>query len=251
MPCAPVLRRKDMIDHPQVRANEIIVETEHPDAGRLRQARPAARFADAPFEIRNGGPALGQHTHEVLAELGCPESEIAELRVAGVIGGAELPMIDFYYWPTPNGWKVAIMLEECGLDYRVVPVDIGKGEQFRPEFLEISPNHRMPAIVDHDVPGAPVSVFESGAILFYLARKTGRFMPKDERRRIEALQWLFWQVGNRARWPGSSATSSIMPPASTPMRASATPTSTTAASACWSAGSKGARSSWTSTRSST
>jgi crotonobetainyl-CoA:carnitine CoA-transferase CaiB-like acyl-CoA transferase len=88
VPCAPVLRRQDMIDHPQVRANEIIVETEHPDAGRLRQARPAARFADAPFEIRNGGPALGQHTHEVLAELGCPESEIAELSAAGVIGGA-------------------------------------------------------------------------------------------------------------------------------------------------------------------
>jgi GST-like protein len=111
-------------------------------------------------------------------------------------------MIDFYYWPTPNGWKVAIMLEECGLDYRVVPVNIGKGEQFRPEFLEISPNHRMPAIVDHDVPDAPVSVFESGAILFYLARKTGRFMPKDERGRIEALEWLFWQVGNQGPMAG-------------------------------------------------
>jgi GST-like protein len=111
-------------------------------------------------------------------------------------------MIDFYYWPTPNGWKVAIMLEECGLDYRVVPVDIGKGEQFRPEFLKISPNHRMPAIVDHDVAGAPVSVFESGAILFYLARKTGRFMPQDERRQIEVLQWLFWQVGNQGPMAG-------------------------------------------------
>jgi GSH-dependent disulfide-bond oxidoreductase len=111
-------------------------------------------------------------------------------------------MIDSYYWPTPNGWKVAIMLEECVLNYRVLPVDIGKGEQFRPEFLEISPNHLMPAIVDHDVEGAPVSVFESGAILFYLARKTGRFMPKDERRRIEALQWLFWQVGNQGPMAG-------------------------------------------------
>jgi GSH-dependent disulfide-bond oxidoreductase len=111
-------------------------------------------------------------------------------------------MIDFYYWPTPNGWKVAIMLEECGLEYRVVPVDIGKGDQFRPQFLEISPNHRMPAIVDHDVPGKPVSVFESGAILLYLANKTGRVMPKDERRRIEVLEWLFWQVGNQGPMAG-------------------------------------------------
>ena len=111
-------------------------------------------------------------------------------------------MIDFFYWPTPNGWKVAIMLEECGLEYRVVPVNIGKGDQFRPEFLEISPNHRMPAIVDHDVRGKPVSVFESGAILLHLANKTGRFMPKDERRRIEVLEWLFWQVGNQGPMAG-------------------------------------------------
>jgi GSH-dependent disulfide-bond oxidoreductase len=111
-------------------------------------------------------------------------------------------MIDFYYWPTPNGWKVAIMLEECGLDYRVVPVNIGKGEQFRPEFLAISPNHRMPAIVDHDAAGGPIPVFESGAILFYLATKTGRFVPADERGRIEALQWLFWQVGNQGPMAG-------------------------------------------------
>ena len=105
-------------------------------------------------------------------------------------------MIDFYYWPTPNGWKVGIMLEECGLDYRVVPVNIGRGEQFDPEFLAISPNNRMPAIVDHGAVGAPVSVFESGAILIYLAEKTGRFMPVDAIGRKEALEWLFWQVGN-------------------------------------------------------
>ncbi len=105
-------------------------------------------------------------------------------------------MIDFYYWPTPNGWKVSIMLEECGLDYRLVPVNIGKGEQFAPEFLAISPNNRMPAIVDHDAPGGPLSVFESGAILMHLAERTGRFMPTDRRGLNEAREWLFWQVGN-------------------------------------------------------
>ena len=100
-------------------------------------------------------------------------------------------MIDFYYWPTPNGWKVSIMLEECGLPYRVMPVNIGKGDQFKPEFLAISPNNRMPAIVDDEV-----SVFESGAILLHLAEKSGRFMPTDRRGRKETLEWLFWQVGN-------------------------------------------------------
>ena len=105
-------------------------------------------------------------------------------------------MIDFYYWPTPNGWKVAIMLEECELEYRLIPVNIRKGDQFAPEFLAISPNNRMPAIVDNDVGGKAVPVFESGAILIYLAEKTGRFMPKDAAGRKEMLEWLFWQVGN-------------------------------------------------------
>jgi GSH-dependent disulfide-bond oxidoreductase len=105
-------------------------------------------------------------------------------------------MIDFYYWPTPNGWKVSIMLEECGLPYRVVPVNIGRGDQFKPEFLAISPNNRMPAIVDHDADGEVVSVFESGAILLHLAEKSGRFMPTSRRGRKETLEWLFWQVGN-------------------------------------------------------
>jgi len=105
-------------------------------------------------------------------------------------------MIDFYYWPTPNGWKVAIMLEECGLDYRMIPVDIRRGEQFAPEFLAISPNNRMPAIVDHDDPDGPMPVFESGAILLHLAERTGRFMPSDRPGRKETLEWLFWQVGN-------------------------------------------------------
>ena len=111
-------------------------------------------------------------------------------------------MIDFYYWPTPNGWKVAIMLEECALPYRMIPIDIGKGAQFAPEFLAISPNNRMPAILDRDVTGDPVPVFESGAILFYLAEKTGRFMPPDPLGRKAALEWLFWQVGNQGPLAG-------------------------------------------------
>ena len=106
-------------------------------------------------------------------------------------------MIDLYYWPTPNGWKLSIMLEECALPYRLMPVNIGKGEQFTPTFLAISPNNRMPAIVDHspDGGGAPVSVFESGACLLYLAEKTGQFIPPDAAGRYEAIQWLMFQMG--------------------------------------------------------
>jgi GST-like protein len=105
--------------------------------------------------------------------------------------------IDLYYWPTPNGWKITIMLEECALPYTLVPVDISKGEEFEPAFLTISPNNRMPAIVDHDGPGGrPISIFESGAILQYLGRKTGKFYPREERARVEVEQWLFWQMAN-------------------------------------------------------
>jgi len=104
--------------------------------------------------------------------------------------------IDLHYWPTPNGWKITIMLEETGLPYNVIPVNIGKGDQFKPEFLAISPNNRMPAIVDPEGPdGKPISVFESGAILQYLGRKTGKFYPKDERGRVAVDEWLFWQMG--------------------------------------------------------
>jgi GST-like protein len=106
-------------------------------------------------------------------------------------------MIDLYYWPTPNGHKVTLFLEETAMPYNIVPVNIGAGEQFKPEFLRISPNNRMPAIIDH-LPregGAPISVFESGAILLYLADKSERFIPNDSRGRVEVLQWLFWQVG--------------------------------------------------------
>ena len=105
-------------------------------------------------------------------------------------------MIDVYTWPTPNGHKVHIMLEECGLPYAVHAVDIGAGEQFEPEFLEISPNNKIPAIVDSEGPdGKPMSLFESGAILVYLAGKTGRFLPKSTRGKYETLQWLMFQMG--------------------------------------------------------
>ncbi len=104
--------------------------------------------------------------------------------------------IELWYWPTPNGFKISIMLEECKLPYTMIPVNISKGEQFNPEFLKISPNNRMPAIVDLDGPGGrPISIFESGAILQYLGRKTGKFYPADERQRVEVEQWLFWQMG--------------------------------------------------------
>ena len=105
-------------------------------------------------------------------------------------------MIDLYTWTTPNGRKVSIMLEETGLAYRVKPVNIGKGEQFAPEFLAISPNNRIPAIVDHDGPqGKPMPLFESGAILLYLAHKTGKFLPTDVTRQFHAIQWLMFQMG--------------------------------------------------------
>lgn len=105
--------------------------------------------------------------------------------------------VALYFWPTPNGWKISIMLEECGLPYEVIPVNIAKGEQFSPEFLAVSPNNRMPAIVDPDGPdGKPVSVFESGAILQYLGRKSGKFYPQEPRARIAVEEWLYWQMAN-------------------------------------------------------
>ena len=115
-------------------------------------------------------------------------------------------MIDLHYWTTPNGHKITIFLEEAGLPYRIVPVNISKGEQFKPEFLRISPNNRIPAIVD-DAPaggGRPVSVFESGAILQDLAEKTGKFLPKDLHGRVEVMQWLFWQMGGLGPMAGQN-----------------------------------------------
>jgi GST-like protein len=117
-----------------------------------------------------------------------------------------MPMIDLYYWTTPNGHKLTMFLEETGLPYRIHPINIGKGEQFAPEFLAISPNNRIPAIVDREPQGggAPVSVFESGAILLYLGEKTGRFIAMDLRGRAEMLQWLFWQMGGLGPMAGQA-----------------------------------------------
>ncbi|KJS16007.1 MAG: glutathione S-transferase [Hoeflea sp. BRH_c9] len=113
--------------------------------------------------------------------------------------------IDLYYWPTPNGWKITIMLEELGVPYAVNYINIGRGEQFEPSFLAISPNNRMPAIIDPEGPdGAPISVFESGAILQYLGRKFDRFYPAGERARVEVDEWLFWQVGGLGPMAGQA-----------------------------------------------
>ena len=115
-------------------------------------------------------------------------------------------MIDLYYWPTPNGHKITIFLEETGTKYRIIPVHIGRGEQFKPDFLRISPNNRMPAIVDRAPSdgGEAISIFESGAILLYLAEKTGQFMAEDIRGRVEVLQWLFWQMGGLGPMAGQN-----------------------------------------------
>jgi GST-like protein len=127
-------------------------------------------------------------------------------------------MIELHYWPTPNGLKIRLFLEEAGLAYRIVEVDIGKGDQFQPEFLAISPNNKIPAIVDRDPPGggAPVALFESGAILLYLAEKTGRFMPQDLRGRLEVLQWLVWQVAGLGPMAGQNGHFNVYAPEKVP-----------------------------------
>jgi GSH-dependent disulfide-bond oxidoreductase len=115
-------------------------------------------------------------------------------------------MIDLHYWTTPNGHKITMFLEEAGVPYKIIPVNIGKGDQFKPEFLAISPNNRIPAIVDHQPKdgGEPFAVFESGAILLYLAEKTGKFLHPDFRRRVEVMQWLFWQMGGLGPMAGQN-----------------------------------------------
>ena len=115
-------------------------------------------------------------------------------------------MIEVFYWPTPNGHKVTIFLEETGMTYKVSPINIGKGEQFQPDFLKIAPNNRMPAILDHQPAdgGAPLPVFESGAILVYLAEKIGQFLPAEPRRKAHVLEWLFWQMGGLGPMAGQN-----------------------------------------------
>ncbi|MDE2384385.1 MAG: glutathione S-transferase N-terminal domain-containing protein [Alphaproteobacteria bacterium] len=127
-------------------------------------------------------------------------------------------MIDLHYWPTPNGHKIAIFLEEAGLPYTIHRVDIGKGDQFKPEFLAIAPNNRIPAIVDNAPSdgGKPISVFESGAILQYLAEKTGLFLPKDLRGRTEVMQWLFWQMGGLGPMAGQNGHFNVYAPEKIP-----------------------------------
>ena len=127
-------------------------------------------------------------------------------------------MIDLYYWPTPNGHKITIFLEEAGLPYTLRPVDIARGDQFKPAFLDIAPNNRIPAIIDHAPAdgGADIPVFESGAILLYLAEKTGLFLPKDSRERLIVLQWLFWQVGGLGPMAGQNHHFSRYAPARIP-----------------------------------
>ena len=126
--------------------------------------------------------------------------------------------IGLYYWPTPNGLKLTLFLEEAELPYRIVPVNIGKGEQFAPEFLAISPNNRIPAMIDHDPPGGgpPVALFESGAMLLYLAEKTGRFIPADPRGRAEVLQWLFWQASGLGPMAGQNGHFNVYAPETVP-----------------------------------
>ncbi|GAB6195469.1 glutathione binding-like protein [Lysobacter xanthus] len=127
-------------------------------------------------------------------------------------------MIDLHYWATPNGYKIRLFLEETGLEHRIVPVDIRAGDQFKPEFLAIAPNNRIPAIVDHAPAdgGAPLSLFESGAILLYLAEKTGRFIPQDLRGRTETLQWLFWQMGGLGPMAGQNGHFNVYAPEKIP-----------------------------------
>src|SRR5262249_2626379 len=154
--------------------------------------------------LSQGKPLLG-HLQEYVSPAFCISGRSMPVAVSrpfthpGTVGShlEPLVMIELHYWTTPNGHKITMFLEEAGLEYKIVPVHIGKGERFKPEFLAISPNNRIRALIDHKPKdgGKPVSVFESGAMLLYLAEKTGKFLSADTRRRYETIEWLFWQMG--------------------------------------------------------
>jgi GST-like protein len=167
-------------------------------SGNNRGGKSVARVAG----IRRTGSAKGIEGKGIKRAKGTGKTRGAGTK--SVPRRAQRP-IELYYWPTPNGWKVSIMLEECRLPYVMKPVNITAGDQFKPEFLKISPNNRMPAIVDPDGPGGrPISVFESGAILQYLGRKTGKFYPQEERARVEVEQWLMWQMAGLGPMAGQA-----------------------------------------------
>jgi GST-like protein len=154
--------------------------------------------------VERAGQAEARRLTATEAALAIGRGAVRRLAFGGQ--AEETEMIELYYWPTPNGHKITMFLEEAGLDYTIHPVDISAGDQFKPDFLAISPNNRMPAIID-TVPsdgGESISVFESGAILLYLADKTGRFLPKDGRGRKAATEWLFWQVGGLGPMAGQN-----------------------------------------------
>ena|GEM_PF-44357 len=158
-----------------------------------------------PSPAKSGSKPAAKPSTKVLKTASAPSGVSAKTRVTR----AALPKIpqpiELYYWPTPNGWKIAIMLEELGQPYVLKPVNINRGDQFEASFLAISPNNRMPAIIDPDGPdGEPISVFESGAILQYLGRKTGKFYPQDERARVAVDEWLFWQVSGLGPMTGQA-----------------------------------------------
>jgi glutathione S-transferase len=140
------------------------------------------------------------------AQISSDITQRERLKIAGHALSRSSSMIDVHYWTTPNGHKVTIFLEEAGLPYKIFPVNIGKGEQFDRKFLDVSPNNRIPAIVDHEPEGGgkPISVFESGAILLYLAEKTKKFISSDLRIRVQTLEWLFWQMGNLGPMSGQN-----------------------------------------------
>jgi GST-like protein len=172
----------------------------------MARGAPQAKTSSKRRSSNSAKPAKSQSTAKKIKITGAASKRAGSVqskRAAATLRQSK--PIELYYWPTPNGYKISIMLEECGLPYTMIPVNIAKGDQFKPDFLAISPNNRMPAIVDPQGPGGkPISVFESGAILQYLGRKTGRFYPKVERARVEVEEWLFWQMAGLGPMAGQA-----------------------------------------------